>query len=123
MRRILILAIAAVVLVDVLGAVADANEVGFHFGWRGPLLIAIYAGAGFFAGRLGNVRAATIVGLASGSVDAALGVIWAIGFGRLPDEYVGPVLAEIVVGVVVLATLSAVLGGLFGRPTNTEAAA
>jgi hypothetical protein len=122
-RHILMLAIATVVLVDVLGAVADANGFGFHFGWRGPLLVAVYFGAGFFAGRLGSVRAATIVGLASGSVDAAIAVIWAIGFGRLPDEYVGPVLVEIAVGIVVLAALFGALGGWSGRPAGKEAAA
>lgn len=125
MQRIRMLAIAAVVLVDLLGAAADVSELGFHFGWREPLLIAIYLGAGFLCGRVANIRAATIMGLVLGAVDAGIAVAWMtweISVGRLPDTYVGSVLA-IAVSIGAFAAVFGALGGLLARSTAKEAAA
>jgi hypothetical protein len=118
------LAIAAVVLVDLLGAAADVSGLGFHFGWRGPLLLAICAGAGFLGGRVASVRAATMIGLVSGAVDAGIAVTWMtweIDVGRLPDTHGGSVLA-IAVGIVAFAGVFGALGGLLARSTAQEAA-
>ena len=122
MRRILILAATTVALTDILSVVA-VQMVGFHFGWRGPVLLVIYALAGYCAGRVGGLRAAMLVGSMSASVDSIAAVLWAIGSGRLPDQYSVPSLILIAILIPVFAALVGALGGSFAPRPRRHAAA
>jgi hypothetical protein len=121
MRRILIAAMTTVALCDILSAIAT-RTVGFHFGWRGPILLVIYALAGYSARRIASLRAAMFVGLTS-AVDSIGAVVWAIGSGRLPDPYSVPNLIAMAILIPVFGALFGGLGGFFAPSPRPHAAA
>jgi hypothetical protein len=112
MGRVLIAAMIAVALCDILSALAT-RPFGFHFGWRGPFLLVIYVIAGYSARRVAGLRAAMVVGLTSATVDSIGAVVWAMGSGRLPDQYNLPSPIAMAILIPVFGALLGALGGLF----------
>jgi hypothetical protein len=122
MRRIVILALATVALSDAFSVIA-VHAVGFHFGWRGPFLLVIYMLAGYAARRIGGLGAAMSVGLTAAAVDAVASLSWALGSGRVPDEYPVANLVTMAMLIPVFGALAATVGGFFAHPPHRPAAA
>ena len=122
MRRVVIAAMTSVAVCDVVSAVA-VPVIGFHFGWRGPILLAIYAIAGYFARRVGGLRAPMLVGLASATVDAVIAVAWAIGPGRFSDQYAVANTAVTVIIILALGALFGTIGGVLAPPSRRRVTA
>jgi hypothetical protein len=119
-RRVLPFAVLAVLLLDTVGSLA-ADHYGFEYGRLAVVSYALYALAGWAAGRLGGLRGAALVGFCTGLVDATIGwaISWAIGPGRPPAGAGLPlVLALGMVWAVGSTTAVALAGGVvaqFGR--------
>lgn len=123
-RRVLYLAIAGTLLFDLLAAIATRAS-GFHYGWRGPGSILIYAIAAYIAGRIANLKSAILVAASAAVADATVGwaMAWAIGPGRPPAEFQHlPLLVGIVIGITLTGASVGLVGGLFGRLHSRYAA-
>lgn len=108
-----------VVLFDVVASVLSGS-VGFRYEDIFWVSLAIYASAGFFAGRqlgsaLGAARSSALVGLADGTIG------WAASYALEPDLYgyaddiTLPLTAVVVVLVVATAALLGAIGGVAGK--------